>query len=61
MPFAAGGETSADNLALRCRSHNQFEAGQFFGRLFAREARTAYDIELGPDRARSTFAPSDRP
>jgi hypothetical protein len=53
MPFAAGGETSADNLALRCRSHNQFEAGQFFGRLFAREARTAYDIELGPDRARA--------
>lgn len=25
IPFAAGGETSADNLQLRCRSHNQYE------------------------------------
>lgn len=26
VPFAAGGETSAANLQLRCRAHNQFEA-----------------------------------
>jgi len=26
IPFAAGGETSVDNLQLRCRSHNAFEA-----------------------------------
>ncbi len=45
VPFAAGGETSADNLALRCRAHNQFEAEQFFGPLFARETRWRYDIE----------------
>ena len=30
-PFAAGGATTADNLALRCRAHNNFEALVFFG------------------------------
>jgi hypothetical protein len=44
-PFAAGGETSADNLALRCRAHNQFEAEKFFGPLFARETRGRYDLD----------------
>jgi hypothetical protein len=37
VPFAAGGETSPGNLALRCRAHNEWEAEQFFGPLFARE------------------------
>ncbi len=37
VPFAAGGETSAGNLALRCRAHNAYEGEQFFGPLFARE------------------------
>jgi 5-methylcytosine-specific restriction endonuclease McrA len=45
IPFAAGGETSADNLALRCRAHNQFEAEKFFGPLFARETRGRYDLD----------------
>jgi hypothetical protein len=36
---------------LRCRPHNQGEAEEFFGPLFAREARAWYDMEgLGPDR-----------
>jgi hypothetical protein len=26
VPFARGGETTIDNLQLRCRAHNQFEA-----------------------------------
>ena len=26
VPFAEGGETSANNLELRCRAHNQYEA-----------------------------------
>jgi 5-methylcytosine-specific restriction endonuclease McrA len=26
VPFAAGGPTSVDNLELRCRAHNQYEA-----------------------------------
>jgi hypothetical protein len=31
VPFAAGGETSANNLELRCRGHNQYEAEKYFG------------------------------
>jgi 5-methylcytosine-specific restriction endonuclease McrA len=31
-PFAAGGPTTVDNLQLRCRAHNQYEAEQYFGR-----------------------------
>jgi hypothetical protein len=30
-PFADGGPTTIDNLALRCRAHNGFEATLFFG------------------------------
>jgi hypothetical protein len=33
LPFAAGGETSIENLQLRCRSHNAYEAERFFGTL----------------------------
>jgi len=31
VPFAAGGETNVENLQLRCRSHNAYEAEAFFG------------------------------
>ena len=31
VPFADGGATSADNLELRCRAHNAFEAERWFG------------------------------
>lgn len=30
-PFAAGGEATADNIELRCRAHNSYEAETFFG------------------------------
>jgi hypothetical protein len=45
VPFAAGGETSANNLELRCRGHNQYEAETYFGPFQAplvREARAVY-------------------
>ena len=29
-PFATGGEASVENIALRCRAHNQYEADRFF-------------------------------
>jgi len=48
VPFAAGGETSVENLELRCRAHNVYEADQYFGlgqRLFVRGARDAYVAE----------------
>jgi hypothetical protein len=31
QPFAAGGPTTADNIALRCTQHNRYEAESFFG------------------------------
>jgi 5-methylcytosine-specific restriction endonuclease McrA len=31
VPYAAGGETSAENLQLRCRAHNALEAERWFG------------------------------
>ncbi len=31
VPFASGGPTCADNLELRCRAHNQYEADKWFG------------------------------
>jgi 5-methylcytosine-specific restriction endonuclease McrA len=32
VPYAAGGETSAENLQLRCRAHNTLEGERWFGR-----------------------------
>jgi len=32
IPFADGGPTSAENLALRCRAHNGFESEKRFGK-----------------------------
>jgi hypothetical protein len=31
VPFARGGPTTVDNLALRCRAHNAYESDQAFG------------------------------
>lgn len=31
IPFAAGGETSIDNIQLRCAAHNAYEATVWFG------------------------------
>lgn len=50
-PFAEGGPTSVDNLQLRCRAHNAYEAREHFGPMLFRE-RPAVD-ELGPDRVSS--------
>ena len=36
-PYAAGGAATADNIQLRCRAHNQYEARLFFGDTFVRE------------------------
>ena len=37
IPFADGGLTTLENLELRCRAHNAYEAEQWFGPLFVRE------------------------
>lgn len=31
VPFAAGGRTTVQNVELRCRAHNAYEADKFFG------------------------------
>ena len=45
VPYAAGGTTTFENLELRCRAHNRYEAEQYFGEgvvsLF-RESAPAY-------------------
>ena len=44
VPYAEGGPTIARNLELRCRSHNQYEAEQWFGVKRESEAREARDL-----------------
>ena len=41
-PFASGGPTTSDNLELRCRAHNAYEAELFFGPFVAREERVEF-------------------
>jgi len=36
-PFAVGGETTTQNLELRCRAHNAYEAQLYFGPSMVRE------------------------
>ena len=42
VPFADGGQATPENLQLRCRAHNMYEAEERFGALFAREHHCAY-------------------
>ena len=56
VPFASGGETSASNLELRCRAHNQYEAEQWFGakqfpRVREQRAYFGAAAQLAPGRA----------
>lgn len=45
VPYARGGAAMADNIELRCRAHNQYEAEMAFGRqrFLIREHREFYD------------------
>jgi 5-methylcytosine-specific restriction endonuclease McrA len=43
-PYAAGGGATVENVELRCRAHNQFEAEQYFGRSLAWTARDAAGV-----------------
>ena len=51
-PYALGGETSADNIELRCRAHNDYEGRLYFGRRrrngsLVHEAGAVSDTGLG--------------
>jgi hypothetical protein len=50
VPYAAGGPSSANNLELRCRAHNAYEAERYFGGLLVREhvARWVTTTRSGP-------------
>ena len=56
--YGVGGAPSVENLELRCRAHNLYEAERFFeGRLpLLRETRADYELSLSPTPiARSPF------
>lgn len=45
-PFEAGGEPTVDNIELRCRAPNQYEADLFVGEEFiVRERRGTYSVQ----------------
>jgi hypothetical protein len=58
IPYADGGPTTTDNLELRCRAHNAFEAKQYSDSLLVREPPTRY--QLGPDRVGYPAGPTWR-
>ena len=41
-PYATGGGATAENIQLRCRAHNQYEARLFFGDTLVRESQKAW-------------------
>jgi hypothetical protein len=55
VPFADGGATEAENLQLRCRAHNAFEAEAWFGPLVARERSPVYAAEATRSRPSTTL------
>ncbi len=62
IPFALGGAATVDNIALRCRRHNQYEARLVFGRhgeSTVGESRAVYGAE--PERRRPSVPSRSRP
>jgi 5-methylcytosine-specific restriction endonuclease McrA len=63
-PYAVGGLAVAENVALRCRAHNAFEAEQYFSERLPVLLREAPALryggsEVGPDRVARLAAPID--
>lgn len=50
VPFASGGRTTAANLALRCRAHNQFESDEWFGTGAPQQPARRSDMLQGNDQ-----------
>ena len=55
QPYGDGGESVVENLELRCRPHNVYEAERWEGTLFAREASHVYSVQ---DRGRENSSSS---
>jgi hypothetical protein len=51
-PWIAGGPPTVDNIALRCRAHNAYEAARYFGPIRAAmdAARTRSGTSSGPEQ-----------
>ena len=58
-PLARGGEGTVDNLRLRCRAHNQYEAERAFGESFMRGKREAARQRAADQRAKERLAPKE--
>ena len=52
-PFAAGGVATAENIELRCRTHNQYEAELDFGARAVRRTRPGASSAKNPAKARA--------
>jgi 5-methylcytosine-specific restriction endonuclease McrA len=50
-PFARGGKATVDDLRLRCRAHNQYEAERVFGSEFMRKKRAQSRQEAARKKA----------
>jgi len=62
-PYAHGGEATAENIALHCRTHNAYEGRRIFGPSLPREirqARAADEAEWTVDAAERTAVPERR-
>ncbi|HUK65088.1 MAG TPA: hypothetical protein VLV15_17250 [Dongiaceae bacterium] len=58
-PLARGGEGTVDDLRLRCRAHNQYEAERAFGESFMRGKREAARRGAADQRAKERLAPKE--
>jgi len=62
QPYAQGGLTTVENISLRCRRHNQYEADVVFGPHVAsakslRTGRSSSDNRKATADARTTPSP----
>jgi hypothetical protein len=58
VPYAMGGEAAVENIQLRCRAHNGYEAGLFYGQ--GEHWDGGGGKQLGPDRVlRDLRAPTE--
>ena len=57
LPFALGGLATVENISLRCRRHNQYEADLVFGPRGFSEAREVDRLQQRPGRGAPEPAP----
>ena len=53
VPYARGGEPTAENIQLRCRAHNQYEARVCFGDSVVRERQPVWGTGSPPSSFRN--------